>query len=112
MTAKIFYDPGALSHELALEQCIPVPDGLGGHAEDWVEIATLFGRLVSVSAASVFGAAQTIETTTHRVTIRHRADVLAGMRFAYDTRVFEIATVRDPDESGRYLVCATREVTT
>jgi len=46
---------------------------------------------------------------THRVTRRHRGNVRAGMRFTRRDRIFEIATVHDPDETGRYLVCRVRE---
>jgi head-tail adaptor len=31
------------------------------------------------------------------------------MRFRKGVRLFEIVTVHDPDESGRYLVCRVRE---
>jgi SPP1 family predicted phage head-tail adaptor len=56
-----------------------------------------------------FGAYQTLEEVTHRVTIRHRADIASGMRLAWDMRKFLILTVHDPDETGRYLVLRTRE---
>jgi head-tail adaptor len=32
------------------------------------------------------------------------------MRLTKAGRVFEIVTVHDPDETGRYLVCRTKEV--
>ena len=39
-----FIDPGALRSELALQVNTPAPDGLGGHAESWAEIATVFAQ--------------------------------------------------------------------
>ncbi|MBL8584237.1 MAG: phage head closure protein [Rhizobiaceae bacterium] len=98
--------------ELALEACTPMPDGIGGHTEAWTLVATLFARVEPISATGQPGADQTIETLTHRITIRHRAGVVAGMRFRREARVFAIVSVHDPDEGGRYLVCRTREVTT
>lgn len=62
-----------------------------------------------VGAQSVFGAGQSLETVTHRVTIRWRDGVASGMRFVRQERVFEIVTVHDPDETSRYLVCRVRE---
>lgn len=112
MRKKVFLDPGALSTQLVLETCTPEPDGLGGHTEAWEPVATLFARLEMVSATSRFGADQTMETLTHRIIIRHRAGVLAGMRFTTTGRVLEVVTVHDPDGTARYLVCGTREVTT
>lgn len=105
-----FIDPGRLRHELALEECSYLPDSFGGHTETWAEIASLFAMIEPVSARSVFGAGQSLETVTHRITIRWRGHVASGMRFRRQGRVFSIVTVHDPDESGRYLVCQVKEV--
>lgn len=105
----LFVDPGALRSELSLQACTTTPDGLGGHTESWTEIATVFARIEPVSAASFFGPDQTLETVTHRITLRGRSGVAAGMRFAKQGRIFDIVTVHDPDDSGRYLVCRARE---
>lgn len=107
--ATLFVEPGSLRAELALQACTTAPDGLGGHAESWTETATVFARIEPVSATSVFGPDQTIETVTHRVTIRWRTGVASGMRFVRQDRIFDIVTVHDPDDSGRYLVCRVRE---
>jgi SPP1 family predicted phage head-tail adaptor len=105
-----FIDPGALRHELLLQAAGLTPDGLGGHDTEWTEVATVFGLLEPVAQKANFGAGQTLEENTHRITIRHRQDVASGMRLAKQDRVFDIASVHDPDESGRYLVCLVREV--
>ena len=107
--AVLFIDPGELRAEIVLEACTTEPDGFGGFSEVWAETATLFARIEPVSATSVFGAEQTLETTTHRITMRYRTGVASGMRFVKGTRLFEIVTVHDPDESGRYLVCKVKE---
>jgi SPP1 family predicted phage head-tail adaptor len=103
-------DPGELRAEIVLEACTTQPDGFGGFSEVWTEMATLFAKIEPVSATSVFGADQTLETTTHRITMRHRAGVASGMRLTKQERTFEIIIVHDPDESGRYLVCKVKEV--
>ncbi len=69
----------------------------------------MFARIEPVSADSRFGADQTLEILTHRITLRHRDDIGNGMRFVRKERIFDIVTVHDPDESGRYLVCRVRE---
>lgn len=104
-----FIDPGAFRTELALEAAVAVSDGAGGHAENWQEMATMFARLEPVAAGERFGADQRLERITHRVTLRSRAEISAGMRFRRNGRVFLIVSVHDPDETGRYLVCRTRE---
>lgn len=104
-------DPGALRHELALQQMFAAPDGLGGFAETWTTIATLFARIEPLGARQAFIGAQEIESATHAITIRHRPGVASGMRFLKAARVFRIITVRDPDETGRFLICMTEELT-
>lgn len=106
----LFVDPGALRSEVSLEACTTESDELGGFTESWAETASLFARIEPVSATSIFGAGQTLETITHTVTLRHRDGVASGMRFRKGSRIFGIITVHDPDETGRYLVCRAKEV--
>jgi SPP1 family predicted phage head-tail adaptor len=86
-----------------------VPDGLGGHTQAWSEIGSMFGMIEPVTANSIVGADQTLETVTHRVTIRMREGIRSGMRFVKGARAFDILTIHDPDESGRYLICRAKE---
>jgi SPP1 family predicted phage head-tail adaptor len=46
---------------------------------------------------------------THRIWLRARTGVSEGMRFRKGARTFTIRAVRDPDETGRYLVCLCEE---
>ena len=104
-----FIDPGGFRHECALQKQVQTPDEAGGYTVAWTEAATLFARIEPLRAASRFGADQALETVTHRATIRHRTGVASGMRLARLGRVFDIVTVHDPDETGRYLVCTLKE---
>lgn len=102
-------DPGKLRTQLTLQQPNLVPDGMGGHAETWATVAKVHARVEPLAARSTFGADQLREALTHRITVRYRDDLRSGMRFANHDRIFEIMTVHDPDEGGRYLVCNARE---
>lgn len=104
-----FIDPGAFRHELLLETATLTPDGAGGHVESWTEVSSIYARIEPVSAVSRFGADQTLETVTHRITLRHRQNIESGMRFRLRARIFAIVTIHDPDETRRYLVCQARE---
>lgn len=103
-------EPGLLRIELGLETCAVQPDTSGGLVETWSETARVFARLEPMVATSIFGADQTLESLTHRVTLRWRADLASGMRFSRGDRRFDIVTVHDPDETQRYLVCSVKEV--
>ena len=84
--------------ELTLQESQQTADGIGGHSESWVEIATVFGLIEPISA---------------RERVRRRPDAgegdaprdaaLArrrGQRHALHKlgRSFDILTVHDPDE--------------
>lgn len=105
----LFVDPGQFNRELSLQAAELTADGAGGHAETWQEVATVFAHVEPIAAKSIHGAGQTLETVTHRIMLRRRDDVLSGMRFVRQGRIFEILTAHDPDDSGRYLVCLTLE---
>lgn len=106
----VFLDPGRFRTELVLEAATLVADGQGGHVESWSEVATMLALVEPITAASRFGADQTLETVTHRISVRARGDLASGRRFRKATRLFDIVTVHDPDDSGRYLVCRAREI--
>jgi SPP1 family predicted phage head-tail adaptor len=110
VTRRFHVDPGALRHELVLEIQSGAADGLGGRDDAWMPVATVFARIEPVSAGQTFAGAQDIEATTHRITLRHRVGVESGMRFVKGARRFRIVTVRDPDETGRFLICQTEEL--
>lgn len=105
----LFIDPGRFSTEFALETAERVPDGMGGHVEQWNEVGSVMARIEPISARSRPGADQTLETATDRITLRLRPELRSGMRLRRGARIFSIETVIDPDESGRYLVCRVRE---
>lgn len=48
-------------------------------------------------------------TLTHRIWLRFRSDIRAGMRLRKGDRLFAIGTWRDPDETGRYVCCLCEE---
>jgi SPP1 family predicted phage head-tail adaptor len=106
-----FIDPGPAAQRMrARGVACPWRTRWAGHTENWVEVATVFALIEPVAVASKFGAGQTLETVTHRMTIRHRSGVASGMRFARQSRIFDIVTVHDPDETARYLVCRVKEI--
>ena len=107
-----FIDPGMLRIELIVEDAIESGDGAGGVVREWIEVATLFAHVEPVRARTRYGADQLQVDITHRIIIRHRNGIFRRMRFRRGERVFSIQTMIDPDETGRYLVCETRETGT
>lgn len=107
----IMLDPGMLRTELVLQQAVLADDGTGGNTQSWVETAVIFAHVEPLASRNSRRAGREIQETTHRITIRYRDGVEPGMRLVRNSRCFRIATVSDPDETGRYLVCRTVEDT-
>lgn len=103
------HNPGRRRHFLELQQATLTSDGMGGHVETWTTVGMLFAAIEPVATRSIFGADQRLESVTHRITMRARDDIRSGMRFVKQSRVFEIMTIHDPDETGRYQLCSVRE---
>lgn len=104
-----FLDPGQFTARLDLEAATPTPDGQGGAALAWTAAASLWARIEPSNFSFNEVAGQMRGQLTHRIWIRARDGVSEGMRFRKGARVFTIRAVRDPDESGRYLVCLCEE---
>lgn len=104
-----FLDAGQLTARLDLESPVETPDGQGGVNVSHAVESSHWARLEPVSAELVELGHAERQTVTHRIWIRHAGGVVAGRRFRKGARLFDIVTVHDPDETGRYLVCRVRE---
>ena len=94
---------GALRHRLALQEETRGADAGGGYTLTWSDIATVWGRVEPLTGAERLQAMRLESRVSHRVTIRHRTGVSAGMRLLHDGRALNIRTVIDPDERRHWL---------
>ncbi|MGE7371038.1 phage head closure protein [Neorhizobium sp. NPDC001467] len=105
-----FFDPGQMTARLDLETAEPQPDGQGGAVPRWSVVSSMWARIEPVSfVVTEKGAAAETAVVTHRIWVRFRDGIAGGQRFCRGSRVFAIKAVRDPDETGRYLVCHCEE---
>lgn len=95
--------PGHLRHSLVIETLTDVDDGRGGSAPTWATVATVFGRVMPVSAREAFMAGQVQGTVSHRVTLRWIDGVRPKMRITWGSRILLIEGVRNLEEEGRIL---------
>lgn len=107
--AAMTLDAGALSARLELEAPADVPDGQGGVVAGFAAVASVWARIEPVSVRAEEAVDEKRFTVTHAITVRHRGDLLAGMRFRKGGRSFLVTAVHDPDGTGRYLVCRCAE---
>ncbi|MDW5314483.1 phage head closure protein [Rhizobium sp. PL01] len=105
----VILDPGQFSERLDLEMRADARDGHGGIVPGFAPVTSLWARIEPVAAGEEERADAEVFTVTHRIWIRFREDIAAGMRFRKGTRVFAIRGFHDPDETRRYLVCRCME---
>ncbi len=105
------FEPGWIAHRILIEQPVVTPDEAGGGSIAWSPLATVWAAIEPVRAVVDTAADRIGSAITHRVTIRHRSDVAAGMRIRHRGRLLAIATVVDPDERRRFLLIEAREET-
>ncbi len=96
---------GKLRQRLLLEAPADVPDGAGGRTRSWSLVAALWGEVRPVRMTELVEADARRAEATHRITIRHRDDVRADMRFTQGPRSFRITGMSDPDGRRAWLVC-------
>lgn len=94
---------GRLKRRLTLEQELPSADGGGGYALAWTTVATTWAAIQPITGGEQLAAMQLASPVTHRVVIRYRPGVSAGMRAKLGARLFNIRAVIDRAESKRYL---------
>ncbi|WP_426123454.1 phage head closure protein [Pararhizobium sp. PWRC1-1] len=105
----VTFDPGQLSARLDLEMRSDAGDGQGGIVPGFALVTSLWARIEPVAVTEEEWADAEVFIVTHRIWIRFREDIAAGMRFRKGTRVFAVRAFHDPDETRRYLVCRCTE---
>ncbi|MFM2281030.1 MAG: hypothetical protein RLZZ444_3261 [Pseudomonadota bacterium] len=104
-----FIDAGQLTARLDLEAPVEATDGQGGVSVTHTVETSLWARIEPISAASEELGHVRRMVASHRIWTRLDDRVAPGKRFRKGARLFAIETVRDPDETGRFLVCLCRE---
>ena len=100
----------AYRHRVTLQQAARTPDGMGGFAEAWQGIATVWAEVQPLTGKAYLAAQQVQSSVSHRVRIRYRDGVTPDMRVMFGTRHFAIDAVLCPDERKRelHLMCVER----
>ncbi len=91
---------GELRHRLELQSPTDSVDSYGQPTRTWSTYATVWGKVMPVSAGESQLANQQQSDITHRVLIRHRSDVTAEHRILFGSRELNIRGVRDTEERG------------
>ena len=98
-------DPGLLRTPFRLERNETATDAMGGRADDWRTVATVWGRLERQRPDDPDRAADDEERIEAAIVCRADPRLAQDMRLVGGGRTWRIRTVHDPDGTGRYLRC-------
>lgn len=98
-------DAGRFNRQLSGENPVETADGSGGFYKTYQATDAVWAHVCPVSADAKLRANTQETDITHKVILRFRSGVGPTSRFVTGTRRFHVDTVRDPDETGRYLEC-------
>lgn len=103
-------DPGALRHQVRIQQRSPVQDGAGEQSGDWVEFATRRAAVDRKPGGEVFASGQRQGRTPTTFTLRWLAGVLPQMRLLHEGKVYNIDSADDPNGTRAELVITATEL--
>lgn len=101
--AACAYTPALLTKRLTLQAVARTPDGQGGYAEAWADVATVWAQLEPLSGYERMQAQKLDAPLSHKAMIRYRPGLTTAMRAVYQGRVLDIKEVIDVDEARRWL---------
>jgi len=93
---------GLLRARIVLQRESPVAQGGGSYAVNWVDVANLWAQIEPVSGREVLQEVRLESRVTHRIILRYRSDVNAGMRVVWGARVFSVQAVINLGERDRF----------
>jgi len=101
---------GSFRRRLTMQREVETSDGCGGFTTNWESQFDLWAQITPVRSSSISRADNLDQEITHTVVMRKTGGISQGMRLLSGSRVFQIESVYDPDETGRYLQCDAREL--
>lgn len=104
---------GRLKHRIDLLQKVEELDTLGRQKREqanWQLVAKVWAEVRDVSAVEIEKAKQMVGTATTAIAIRYREGVAMQMRVRFGSRIMEIRSVLDSDNSRRELILLCGEI--
>jgi len=99
---------GQMRHLVTIQSTSNSADGGGGYTQSWSTVEAVYAAIKPASGRESYRQGQIQDDTTHEITIRHRA-MNANYRISFDSRLFNIKSIKNIDERNRYMVLSCTE---
>lgn len=93
---------GELRHRITLKSKDAVQNSHGEEVITWLTVATVWGKIETLSGAEFDDQQRAGAAVTQKITIRHRSDIVPTMQLTIDGRTLEISAVL-PDNVNKQL---------
>jgi SPP1 family predicted phage head-tail adaptor len=105
---------GRLRHRVQIQSVGSTVDDYGDLSNSWSTDASVWASIVPVGGTEDNIAGELTGVATHSIKMRYRSGVTAQSRIVFDSRTFEIESVKDWNEykAGKCLEIFCKEVTT
>jgi SPP1 family predicted phage head-tail adaptor len=94
----------SMRHRVTIQSKSSVSDGQGGATETWVNGATVWASITDLSGFEKFQAMQMQSPNTHKLVMRYRDDVTTASRIVFQTRVFWVKEILNPEQRSRFMI--------
>lgn len=100
-----------LNRRITIQEPQETADEAGGVVRGWSDVATVWAEVEPQRSGGneALFAGQLEKRGTHRITIRYRSGLHAGMRVTYGARVFNIRHIANINEANVLLVLDAEE---
>lgn len=98
-----------LRHQITIQSRSTSQDATGGQVDTWSTVATVWAAIEPLQGREFFAAQQVQAETSVRIRMRYLAGVLPSMRVVFDSTIYDIKDVIDPEMKHRelHLMCST-----
>ena len=92
-----------LKHRITIQKPARVSNGMGGFAVTWTNVATVWARILPVSAKEARESEREAMTISHTVSIRWRSDLRPTWRLKHKTAYLSIVGIVNPELANEWL---------
>lgn len=103
---------GRLRHRITVQSVGSTYDDYGDLSDSWSTLASVWASISPISGREETIASELSGVVTHSILVRYRSGITAQNRIQFDSRVFQIESVRNWEERNIFLEILAKEVTT